>query len=783
MSRTVGGSGTGATGEEPVLSVEDLRVSYRMDDGPDVQAVRGISFDIAPGRTFGIVGESGCGKTTAANAVIRLLDDNGEVVDGSVTLNGRDLTELSEAEIREVRWSEVAVIPQDVMNSLNPVVTVGDQVMDVIQLHTDRDREAARDHAADLFDRVGVDPSRLSDYPHEFSGGMLQRAVIAMAISCDPDLLIADEPTTALDVVVQDEILSELRDLQSEFDLSVLVISHDIGVMAEVCDDLAVMYGGQLMEKGTAADVFVDPSNPYTLGLQNSFPDLEAPDEPLVSIPGTAPDAADPPTGCPFAARCPFATDRCETDPGLVDAPGSPGHASRCHYVDDVDRLRTQAADPATWTDEPAVEGGAVEPTDEPLYEVEGLTKHFGGDRGIVDRLLGREPDPVRAVDGVDFEIDRGEVFGVVGESGCGKSTLGRLLLKLLDETDGGIEFDGRDLTTMDRGDESSFRSEAQLIFQDPFESLNPRLTVRQTLMEPLGLLGEDRTYAERVARVREMLEEVGLSPAGEYLDRFPDQMSGGELQRVAVARALIVEPSFLLADEPVSMLDVSIRANIVNLLRRLRRDHDLTYAVISHDISLVRTLCDRTGVMYLGEFVEMGDTAAVVDDPLHPYTRALVESVPSPDPREVRESAAISGETPSARNPPPGCRFHTRCPAVIPPDEYEFDQERYRELTDVRVDIRQGSLTPASARRRVDEDDPDPETVVAALKEARFNGPLTDPDAEAVLDEALERFVAGETEAATDRLAEAFAGPCERRDPELSRAEDGRLVACHLYD
>ena len=768
--------------QDELLSVDDLSVTYRMDDSPDVQAVRNVSFAVERGKTFGIVGESGCGKTTAARSLIGLLDDNGEVVEGSVMLNGRDLTELSEAELRSVRWSEVALIPQNVMNSLNPVDTVGNQIVDVIQLHTDRSDTEARAHAEDLFDKVGVDPTRLDDYPHEFSGGMLQRAVIAMAISCEPDLLIADEPTTALDVVVQDEILAELRSLQAELDLSILVISHDIGVMAEVCDDLAVMYGGTVMERGTARDVFGEPANPYTLGLENSFPNIERPDDPLVSIPGTAPDASNPPAGCAFAARCPFATEECETvDPPLAKSPGSASHVSRCHYVDEVDRLREEAARPETWAGDEATGWDDTEPSDEALVTATDLKKYFDTTQGLLDRLLNRDHEPVRAVDGVSFEIKQGELFGIVGESGCGKSTLGRLLLRLTTETDGDLSFGDIDLTSLSRGEETEFRREAQLIFQDPFESLNPRLTVRQTLMEPLKLLGESRSYGERLDRVAEILEEVGLSPASEYLDRFPEQMSGGELQRVAIARALVVEPSFVLADEPVSMLDVSIRANILNILRRLRSEHDLTYGLISHDISLVRNMCDRTGVMYLGEFVELGDTADVVDDPKHPYTEALVASVPTPDPTSTREQADIRGETPSARNPPAGCRFHTRCPKVIPPADYDVDQERFRELMDLRVDLRNGSLRLDIAQRRADSEDPD--AVVDHLLKERFSGEFVDSEVASVVEDALEQFAVGNTAKATELLADAFTSPCERESPELQQLEDGRLVACHLYD
>jgi peptide/nickel transport system ATP-binding protein len=801
----------------PVIEVENLSVTYRMGDEPDIQPVQGVSFSVDPGTTFGLVGESGCGKTTAARSLIGLLDDNGEVTGGSVYKDGRDLTAVDEATMRDVRWDEIATIPQNVMNALNPVETVGSQIVDVIQLHTDRDSEAAHRHAASLFERVGIDPSRMSEYPHEFSGGMLQRAVIAMAISCDPDLLIADEPTTALDVVVQDEILSELASLQAEFGVAVLVISHDVGVMAEICDDVGVMYAGELMEIGSAENVFGNPSNPYTLGLENSFPDIDDPDRELVSIPGTAPELTDTHDGCPFVERCPFATAECrEQRPALREtgeytndvatrdtdsvatrdtdsvvtrdtdsvatrdtrgtARREREHRSRCHYVDEVDRLREEAADPETW-------GGGVAatadptPSDESLLEVDSLRKYFDNQSGLLDTLLRREPTPVKAVDGVSFEVREGEIFGIVGESGCGKSTLGRTLLDLAPATDGTISFDGQRL---DEVSNETFRRAAQIIFQDPFESLNPRLTVQQTITEPLALL-DDLTYAERVSVAADTLAEVGLSPPEEYLDRFPDQLSGGERQRVSIARALVVDPSFLLADEPVSMLDVSIRASILNILRRLRREEDLTLSVISHDLSLIRTICDRTAVMYLGEFVEVGDTDRIVEEPKHPYTEALVDSVPSPDPTSERGSAEIGGEPPSARDPPSGCRFHTRCPKVIPPEEFEFEQERFRELVDLRAAVADDTVRLDRVRRDA-ENPEDPAAVAAALRDDWFDGPFRDPDAEEIVDEALEALARGETTTARERLAEAFQSPCEVSDPELRETDDGRLVGCHLY-
>jgi peptide/nickel transport system ATP-binding protein len=774
-------STTTATSDDPtdesLLEVEDLSITYRMDDGEDIHAVQNVSFEIRPGTTFGLVGESGCGKTTAARALIGLLDDNGEVTSGSVYKDGRDLTEVSEDELRAARWGEIATIPQNVMNSLNPVETVGKQVLDVIQLHTDRDREAARLHAEDLFEQVGLSPDRLDDYPHEFSGGMLQRAVIAMAMSCDPDLIIADEPTTALDVVVQDEILSKLEELQDEMDVAVLVISHDIGVMAEVCDDVGVMYAGELMEVGTAENVFADPTNPYTLGLANSFPDITDPDRALVDIPGTAPELKGEHEGCPFVERCPFATDECEQyHPDLEPVPGGQTHRSRCHYVDEADRLREEAADPETWGGAPGV-NETVEPGDEVVLDVDGVRKYFDTGTGLVDSLLGREATPVKAVDGVSFDVKEGEIFGIVGESGCGKSTLGRTLLNLDPATEGEISLNGDAIGDIPNDE---FRRRAQMIFQDPFESLNPRLTIQQTVTEPLALLG-DLSYAERVEVAEETLDAVGLSPASEYLNRFPEQLSGGERQRVSIARALVVDPSYLLADEPVSMLDVSIRASVLNILRRLRREQGLTLSIISHDLSLIRNISDRTAVMYLGKLVETGDTDRIVEEPKHPYTKALVDSVPVPDPTNEREPVDISGEPPSARDPPSGCRFHTRCPAVIPPEEFAFADGRFRELMDLRADVDDGAVRLDRARR--DAGSEDTEAVVAALKRRRFDGEFVDADAEAVVDDALAALVEGDDDEAAERLSDAFTSPCELEEPELVELEDGRDVACHLFE
>jgi peptide/nickel transport system ATP-binding protein len=766
---------------EALLTIDDVSVTYQMEESADVQAVRDVSFSIKEGETFGIVGESGCGKTTIANAILKLLDDNGEITTGNVTLDGQDLSGMSEAEMRAIRWDEVATIPQNVMNSLNPVVTVGDQIVDVVQLHRNSSEEDARAHVADLFDRVGIDPNRMDDYPHEFSGGMLQRAVIAMAISCDPKMIIADEPTTALDVVVQKQILDELSEIQEEMGLSLLVISHDIGVMSEICDRLGVMYAGELMEIGTTEDIINNSSNPYTLGLKNSFPDIDNPDRDLVGIPGTAPDLSGERTGCVFRDRCPFADATCEVDPGLRTVADDDSHQSRCHFVDEMSEIRSAATDAKTWTGEETERRTYdLDPNADTLVEGRNVTKHFDTNPGLVDTLLRRDHEPVRAVDGVDLEIKEGEVFGVVGESGCGKTTLGRLLMNLIELTEGEIDFGGRSVSSLSRAESQEFRRDAQIIFQDPFESFNPRLTIQQALMEPITLLGESLSYSERLERVEEVLRDVNLEPPEDYLERLPNQLSGGELQRVAIARALIVEPSFILADEPVSMLDVSIRANVLNVLQRLRAEHGLTYAVISHDISLVRNIATRAAVMYLGEFVEYGPTDAVVDDPKHPYTEALVESVPHPDPTRKSSAVEIEDETPSARNPPSGCRFHTRCPEVIPPEDMDIAQERFREIMDLRQDLAERTVHLEGARRKVDSEDP--ERVADELKSRYFGGSFRDSSVETAVTEALHAAATGDFETATTTLAETFRSPCEMEAPELREIDDGRYVACHLY-
>ncbi|MBZ0331090.1 ABC transporter ATP-binding protein [Halomonas sp. ANAO-440] len=659
--------------EQRLLTVSDLAIHYRTGAGP-VQAVDGIDFDLRPGEALGLVGESGCGKTTAAKAMLRLLPPNGEVPRGRIDFDGRNLVELDPEAMRKVRWKEIAWISQAAMNALDPVYTVGDQILEAMNAHVKIKRDEAWAHAEDLFRAVGIDPARLSAYPHEMSGGMKQRAVIAMALALDPKLIIADEPTTALDVVTQAQILARLSKLRRERGMGLLFITHDISVVVQTCDRVAVMYGGQIMETGPVREVFGTPFHPYTMGLTNAFPTLEGAQRELISIPGSPPDLLNPPPGCRFAERCPFATERCTSEtPGLVSV--GEDRRSACHYPEQVEAFREKAARNDTWAvvgerlNEPVQGAGTIEPVaaDSPLLlEVEGLRKHFPVEQGFLDGLRGRHKDrKVHAVDDISFDLRQGEILGLAGESGSGKTTTGEMLVRLQDITAGEIRFDGVDITRFAGRELKAFRRSAQMIFQDPYQTLNPRFTIFDIVGEPLVIhrLAEGEALERKVV---ESLERAGLKPAEIYRDRFPHELSGGQRQRVAIARAIVLEPRLIVADEPVSMLDVSIRAGVLNLMHRFRNELGISFVYVSHDLPTIRYVADRVAIMYLGEIVEVGPTEQVIHERKHPYTQLLLDASPEPDPTVVKPPLESAGEIPSAVDPPNGCHFHTRCPMAM---------------------------------------------------------------------------------------------------------------------
>jgi peptide/nickel transport system ATP-binding protein len=645
-----------------VLEVTDLRTEFRAD-AANVVAVDGVSFSVGAGENVGLVGESGCGKSTLALSIMRLLPRTGRVVSGRVEVNGRDLVSLPEAEMRQQRGNELAMIFQDPMSSLNPTMTIGRQVGWPVRHHWDYSARQARARAEELLALVGMpDPrQRLDQYPHELSGGLRQRVVIAMALACNPRLLIADEPTTALDVTIQKQILNLLDDLRERLNMAVLLITHDLGIVAERTDRVLVMYAGKLVETCATGDLFERMQHPYSEALLGSIPRLEQDTRlRLDTIPGMPPDLASQFTGCRFRPRCRYATSACaEAEPALLAVES--GHDVACFNRQDrapeprpavvvaAQQEATSAGQPGPAADRPVI------------LSVEHLVKDFRVGSGVV---LRRNAGVVSAVADVSFAVRQGETFGLVGESGSGKSTIGRIIAQIESPTSGAVQFDGTDLAKLGHRKLRHRRREFQLMFQDPYSSLDPRMRVGATIREPLLIQGIGNAQ-EQWARVADLLDEVGLQAASAR--RYPHEFSGGQRQRVGLARTLSVSPRLLIADEPVSALDVSVQAQVLNLMKSLQEQHHLSLLVISHDLAVVRHLAETIGVLYLGKLVEMGPADDLYRRPAHHYTKGLIDAIPSPDPkvRSGRERAALYGEIPSALAPPPGCRFHTRCEAA----------------------------------------------------------------------------------------------------------------------
>ena len=646
----------------PVVEVKDLRVHFETEDGV-ARAVDGVSFAIGEGETVALVGESGCGKSVTSLAMIGLVPTPpGRIAGGAILYGERDLLRLPKHELHRIRGNEISMIFQEPMTSLNPVFTVGEQIAESAMLHRGQSRRDALATAVEMLELVQVpDPARIAgSYPYELSGGMRQRVMIAMALCCDPKLLIADEPTTALDVTTQAQILDLMRLLQRELGTAILFITHDLGVVAEIADRVVVMYAGRVVEEAPVDALFSRPEMPYTAALLSAIPRLDhacAGVMPrLESIPGTIPDPLTPLSGCSFEPRCRHAIGLCrEREPALT--PVGDARAARCHRWHELDL--TPAANPpaharprddsAAAPSEPAVD----------LVAVDKLVTAFPVRGGILYRVVGS----VAAVRGVSLTIRRGEVLGLVGESGSGKTTLGRSILRLIEPTAGRVTFEGQDLTAAPPSALKGFRRQMQMVFQDPYGSLNPRMTVGEILSEPYVIHGLARG-PERAERVAALLERVGLS--ADHAGRYPHEFSGGQRQRIGIARALAVEPTFLVADEPVSALDVSVQAQILNLLGDLKAEFALTVLFIAHDLSVIAYLADRVAVMYLGRIVELGPAQAIYDHPIHPYTEALLSAVPVPDPKARRRRVILVGDVPSPASPPSGCAFRTRCPIAV---------------------------------------------------------------------------------------------------------------------
>lgn len=681
-----------------LLEIKGLEVTYHTQEGR-LKALHDVSFEVRPGEIVGIVGESGCGKSTVASSVLRLLPPNGEIIAGQMHFQGGDLLALSTEELRQMRGPEMAMIFQDPMTSLNPVFTVGNQMADIQRAHATRgsaDSNTMRQRTLEMLEQVGIPDTeqRFQSFPHEFSGGMRQRIMIAMALMSRPRLLIADEPTSAVDVTLEAQILALIRQLRREYKTAILYISHDLGVIAQLCDRVIVMYAGRIVEQGDVYSMFADPQHPYTQALLASVPSRKRRGRRLATIPGVVPSLSTLPPGCKFADRCQFVRSVCqETEPGYLE---ENGRHVRCFIYDSKSRYQSDPPLPAA-TEEAvmikALKRGkrpkAADP-DQELISLQGASTHFHDRRNIIDRLLGHEQGAVRAVDDADLAIRQGEVVGLVGESGSGKTTLGKTILRLGPLTSGKIVFDGQDISLAGSSQLRGLRSRMQMIFQDPYSSLSPRLRVSYLLTEPYTI--HQVPDAERYG-VSELLQMVGLSD--EQSAKYPHELSGGQARRVGIARALALHPEFLVADEPSSGLDVSVAASILNLMKDIAEELGLTYLIITHNLNVVAYIATRVAVMYLGKLVEVGPTDQIFDAPAHPYTLGLLSAISEPDPqlRKDEHRLLLAGEIPSARNPPPGCRFHTRCP---------FAEDRCRADVPTLEEIEAGHMVACHLWKRV---------------------------------------------------------------------------------
>ncbi|MCG6887807.1 MAG: ABC transporter ATP-binding protein [Proteobacteria bacterium] len=654
-----------------LLCVRDLQVHFGSPAQP-VRAVDGVSFDIRRGESFALLGESGCGKSVTALSILQLVPaPAGRIAGGEVWFDGTDLLGQSELQMRQIRGSRISMIFQEPMTSLNPVMTVGEQISEVLQQHLDLRGRAGRERSIELLDAVGLPAParRIGDYPHQLSGGMKQRVMIAMALAGEPDLLIADEPTTALDVTIQAQVLELLARLQQDTGMAILFITHDLGVVADTMDHVAVMYAGQVVEKAARGAFFAQPLHPYSRKLFAAVPGGHKRGQLLETIRGSVPPLDRKFTACRFVERCDEAWLRCheQLPPWIEQSAEGESHGVRClRYAPDIDVPAVTPGSVAVVKD-----SAASASRDGSLVRVRDLKVHFPITKGLFHRAVGQ----VYAVDGVDLDIASGRTVALVGESGCGKTTAGKAILQLIRPTSGTVHYRDQDLTRLTGKALRQQRAHMQIIFQDPFSSMDPRMLVRNILEEGIRAQAIATRAEQRQTRVESLLAHVGLPVSA--AKRYPHEFSGGQRQRIAIARALAVNPGFIVCDEPTSALDVSVQAQTLNLLKELQAKMGLSYLFITHNLSVVDYLAHEVAVMYLGRIVEQGRVADIMQDPLHPYTQALLSAVPTIDKAAGREVIRLAGELPSPINPPRGCHFHPRCPQAMPEC-----QQAYPDLT-----------------------------------------------------------------------------------------------------
>ena len=661
-----------------LYEINDLVVSFTNEEGRSI-AVNGVSFYLDKGEIISFVGESGSGKSVTQLAGMQLIaTPPGKVEQGTVLLEGEDLLQYKQngPQMQKVRGGKIGMIFQEPMTSLDPVKTIGYQLTESILLHHKCTKEEAEEKAASLLADVGIPDakSRLNDYPHQFSGGMRQRIMIAIAISGDPEIIIADEPTTALDVTTQAQILDLLQDISKKRGTALLIVTHNLGIVARYAQRIYVMYAGNVVESGTAEDIFANPCHPYTRGLLKAVPRLDdSRERRLIPIEGTPLNPSNRPKGCAFAGRCKYHGVKCpaEQEPGLIQV-GENGHFCACALSrEELDAIDRQEQEEAL---------NRSKPVGDVLLSVKDLKVYFDIRKGLFKRKVG----DLKVIEGVSFDLRKGETIGLVGESGCGKTTVAKSILQLYPQAQGRIVFDGKDMKSLTKEELRKERKNIQMIFQDPYSSLNPRKTVGQMIGEPLKTHGLVKSSKEYFERVDELMRLVGLDPS--MKERYAHEFSGGQRQRVGIARALASDPKLIVCDEPISALDVSIQAQVINLLEELQQKMGLTYIFIAHDLSVVKHISDVIAVMYLGKIVEMAPCEELYHNPQHPYTKALLAAIPIPDPavEKTRDKVEIVGEVPSVMKRPAGCSFSDRCPYATEkcrkemPDYVETSERHY---------------------------------------------------------------------------------------------------------
>ncbi|WP_374371027.1 dipeptide ABC transporter ATP-binding protein [Dongia sp.] len=660
-----------------LVEIRDLNVSFGTGRG-DVQALRNVSFDVPRGKIVGIVGESGSGKSTVIWAMMQLLAENGRIDGGEIRFDGRNLLDCDAEQLRAFRGAQASIVFQDPMTSQIPMKTYLQQMLDIAYRRKDQSRAEKIEHAIRMMNRVGIpDPEqRIRQFPHQFSGGMRQRTGIAMALLMHPQLLIADEPTTALDVTMEAQVIHLLRELQREFRTTMMIVSHNLGLVAELCDEIVVMYAGEVIERGDIQSVFANPAHPYTRALIECDPArvLER-SRYLPTIAGELPDLRRPPAACVFVSRCPHAFARCQVEKPSFHNAGH-GHDAACHL------LAVNTAQPAVQTlpAPPPLATPVPVSQEAPLISVRNLRVSYQARGGLAALLPGKPRAEIDILIDVSLDLRKGETLGLVGESGSGKTTLGRSILGLVPAKGGSVTLQGRELVGLSEGEFRPLRQNMAMMFQDPIGSLSPRQNVRALILEPFDVhrpqAGDRDSLAERLADMVNLPREL--------LNRYPHQLSGGQARRVGVARALALEPRLIIADEPTAGLDVSVQGDVLNLMRSLQVEHGLTYLIISHNLPVVRHISDRLAIMYLGRIVEQGDCEAIFNRPAHPYTKALVDGIPRPDPTQRRQLVSIEGEVPSVARRPSGCEFHARCRYAT--DLCRIDAPEERALADGRL-------------------------------------------------------------------------------------------------